>query len=226
MIRLSRGLVVLMLVGFVAAPSVRAGDEEGEARKERRERVDRERDEPGERREREHREHEERPERPERDRPARISEEAIIEFVRKHRPDAVEHLRRLRAERPEVYREELREIHEHMQEFRELREQAPDVAEALMKAEHLERESEALAEKIRDTRDPRAREEMIVRLRKTLNAVFELRLKRPELEIRHMMHEIEEIKRMIERRREARERIVERRLRELVTNEEDELGWW
>ena len=60
-----------------------------------------------------------------------------------------------------------------------------------------------------------------------LNHVFELRLREPELRVRHMEKEIAEIRQMLAQRKENRERIVEKHVKELVgPQERGNLDWW
>jgi hypothetical protein len=107
-----------------------------------------------------------------------------------------------------------------------MREIAPDVAEGLLRSHKLEHEAENLARDISHSRDKKERELLVARLREVLNQVFELRLREPELEIRMMEKEIGDIKRVIERRKENRDRIVGRRVQELIGETQEDLGWW
>ena len=173
----------------------------------------------------EHDEDDEHWEREEHDEPE-LTEPEIIAFVEQHMPHMLQRLNRLRAVEPDEYHEHLREIAHHIAGYREMQEVAPEIAKALLRSRQVEQECHALAERIHETDDERERGELTTRLRAMLEEVFDLRLKRPELQIRRMEREIEEIRAAIEKRKENREAIVERRLQEMVGREDDALGWW
>ena len=156
-----------------------------------------------------------------------LPEPEILEFIEAHMPDMLPELRELREHNPDAYHRHLRDTSERIRHFKEVRQHAPDVAEALMRSHQIERECHKLAHRLRETRDSEERKPQIAKLREMLHHVFELRLKEPELRIRHMENEIREIKVMIERRKQNQERIVEKHLKEMVgPAEEGELEWW
>lgn len=206
----------------------RGGDREHAERREREHAERREAEmhrerEQGERREMAERREREQGERRERE----VPEGRILEFVEVNMPHMLPGLRELREREPEAYRHQLREIGERIRQYDEMKQHAPDVAEALLRSHQVEHECHKLAESIRQSDNPEKRKPQIAKLGEMLNHVFELRLKEPELRIMHLEREINEIKGMIERRKENRERIVAKHLKEMVgPAEEGELEWW
>ena len=167
---------------------------------------------------------ERRPAQPQRD--AERLERDVFSFLERHLPHRVEGLREVREEEPDDYRRELNEIADQMREFEEMRKVAPAVAEALMRAECVDHACEVLAEQIMASDDVAVRDGLKQELRKKLGVVFELRMSEPQMELRMLEREMEEIRSRLERRREHREMIVEKRFEAMLQEGDDALGWW
>jgi len=212
-----RLMVWVLILGVAGAPAL--GGEREHAEREHREREHKEREHEA----REHREHEEREHHERRE---RVSEPEVLGFIEEHMPHVMAELRELRRENPKAFHRELKELTARVHHMREMKEHAPEIAEALLRSYKLEHQCHELSERIRETDDREKREGLTAELREKLNQVFELRLREPELEILHLQREIDELKSVVEKRQKNRERIVERRLRDLVGEVDEGLEWW
>jgi hypothetical protein len=112
----------------------------------------------------------------------------------------------------------LRRMPEHMRAH---------LREHLDKLERMERMARELAEKIRRTQESEAREQLVNLLRELLGKLFELREAPKRKELERLTREVERLRDILRRRAENKDKIVERRLRELVgpLGEEDVLRW-
>jgi flagellar biosynthesis chaperone FliJ len=155
-----------------------------------------------------------------------VNEMKILEFLEQNLPHMLEPLPELAQKEPEEYREQLKEISEHMHHYYEVKERSPDVADALLRSHRLEHEAEKLAHAIVEGELRGARNEALDKLRGLLNEVFELRLKEAELEVRSLEEELSHIKEIVGRRREARDQIVERHMKGLFSEFDEALEWW
>ena len=153
-------------------------------------------------------------------------EEDILEFLEENLPHLVPHLKELREEDPEAHRHELREIRHHLEAYERTREEAPEIAEAMLRAHRLEAESWELARSLTGIEDAEAREKRVDELRSLLEQIFDLRMKQPEMELRHLEDEVRKIREMVQRRHEARDRIIDRRLENLIDEADEDLEWW
>jgi len=139
-------------------------------------------------------------------------------YVDLDRLDRLEHGDREEAE------DILEELIEQAADMLELKEEEPERYREMTELRRYYSVSAELAEAIRKTNDQGESEKLTARLRKSLEAYFDLKQKLMLREIREIGYELEELKRIYQKRKEKRNRMIERRLRELVEEEED-LEW-
>jgi len=157
--------------------------------------------------------------------PRPVSDAEVHQFLKRHMPHRSEELKQLERENQEVYRHEMMMLSDQVRRYGELRQEAPDIADAFLKSHRIEHECHKLVERVHQTRDKAQRAKMLATLKTKLGEVFDLRLKEPELHIRNLEREIAEMKRLIEKRKASKEKIVARHLGEMV-GQQDDLGWW
>ena len=158
----------------------------------------------------------------ERERPA---PDEIHEFLEDKLPERAEEMARLREREPEAYRHEIMMIGEMVMRYREMMEHNPELAEAFILSHKMEAECNRLAEEIRETEDQEKQRALRSKLKLLLEKVFDLRLKEPEMHIRNLEKEVNEMKDMIERRKTNKDKIIQRRLKDM-TGERNDLDWW
>jgi hypothetical protein len=96
----------------------------------------------------------------------------------------------------------------------------PEMAALEKEDEALEEQSAALADKFRAEQDQQLREKIKEKLQKIVNDHFDLRQRKRALEIERLEQQLEELRHVVQRRDELRQTIIDRRLDELI-NEED-----
>lgn len=133
--------------------------------------------------------------------------EATRAWLREHEPET---LRRLeRAPRPEAQRM-LRDAEARMREMEAMKTRDPAAFEKMRELRRLERESQELAERVR------AGEADAAKLKETLDRLFDLREEAKARELTELKRRVAELEKQLEARKAAKERIVERRKRELL----------
>ena len=157
-----------------------------------------------------------------------FSDSEIVAHMKQYLPNRYEELKDLRRENKEEYEEQIEEHGEFMGWLKELKEIDPKRAEAMLKSEHLDDASWALAERIMDMDSGKERDAAVAKLRGMLEQIFRFRLMERAAEAAELQREIEEIKTLVERRKKNAQRIIDRQLRHMIEMDEDddELGWW
>jgi hypothetical protein len=153
------------------------------------------------------------------------SAEEIVAFAREHAPEALERLKRAKREGEESYHETLERYGDFLEEYHHLREEHPEAADRFLEAARLELRSELLAERFHDQEDEEDRRETRRELQEVLERAFHLRLEQLDREVESLEAELDHMSRMLKKRREARDRIIERRINDLLGVNEY-LEWW
>ena len=104
------------------------------------------------------------------------------------------------------------------------REHDPQMAKLLEQDSALDKEARGLAEQCRKETDKEKRAELKARLAELTEKHFELRQERRELQIAQLETELEKVRATIDKRNDARELIIRRRVSQLL-GEKDELDW-
>ena len=214
---------------------------------EARERRGREQGEEKERREREHGEERERAERREDgDRRARRREaeefrgvrgamhqalrgvpereqEHVIRFVHEHFEGELAEAEELAREEPGEAREIVTDVVHEARELLELRQEHPEAFEKAMHRMAIERRSLELAERYRASKGE-AREQLLKELRGVLSEAFSLRQAAMKGEMRELEEELDRLQTLVQKREANRDAIVERRIEELI-GEDEYLDW-
>jgi hypothetical protein len=136
----------------------------------------------------------------------------------------------LRENEPETYRRVLRAIEEgrrpeatrllteaepRMREMADLKARDPKAWERAQELRRLERESLDIADRAR-TAEPADRELAAKKLKETLDRLFDLREEAKARELEELKRRVADVEKQLEARKTAKERIVDRRKRELL----------
>jgi hypothetical protein len=139
-------------------------------------------------------------------------------WLKEHEPSTAERLNALAAERRwDEYDRTLREAWGRVSEMRELQARNPKEFERVMKVNRLEADSRRLGDELRRTpaEQKEKRQELTDGLTKVLGELFELREGARWRELEDLEARVKELRKMLGERRQNRERIIEKRLREL-----------
>lgn len=155
-----------------------------------------------------------------------ITPAAMFAFLNQHLPVLAEELELMREEEPDEYREALDESLDFVAYLQELKAESPRAFDAVIQAELLEYRGWAIAHEIGATEDPARQAELRDTLQQLLEQVFDARMIEREAEIEAMTAELDEIKGIMEQRRNRKALIVSRQLESMVEEVDESLEWW
>lgn len=158
--------------------------------------------------------------------PEDISDAEIIRWIGNHVPKIARHLAEVKREEPVEYRHELDDWKDFLFHYREVKEDSPSMAEKMVKAQQLEFESMELADKIAEQKAGPERKKLETKLRRKLEKRFSITLAERELELKMLEREISELQKILRRRKELKEQIIERHMGELLGQHDEALDWW
>jgi len=150
--------------------------------------------------------------------------EKVLDFLRQFHPELFAEAQELREQNPPEFMRLIDRMAREMQELAELRRRDPRRFELTRQDRQLERESLELAEQIRDAADPDEAAELRQRLREVLQQAFDVRMELRRLEAEEIRRKLERLEKILDARAAAKDKIVERRLRQLL-REGDEWEW-
>ncbi|MCP4349325.1 MAG: hypothetical protein GY795_27920 [Desulfobacterales bacterium] len=155
-----------------------------------------------------------------------LSEEEVLKWLKKHVPNQHSELLHLKKEEPEEYKENLIEMIEQIEYFESVRKQDSAMYERLVEAENLEFKSWELAKKIALTKNTDKKKIQIAQLETILGKLFDIRQQEKNMEIKALKKEIDEIQDLLNRRKTNKNKIIERRMKEMVSEFNEALEWW
>jgi len=150
--------------------------------------------------------------------------EEVREWLKENEPETFRRLMQFQGDgrRPEAMRI-LNEAAPRMRELSELKLRDPNAYAKLMDMRRLERESVEQAEAVRRA-TPEQRESAMAVLKETLNKLFDTREEVRARELAELKRRVEALEKAVKDRRAAKDRIVEKRRRELL-GEKSEDDW-
>ena len=150
--------------------------------------------------------------------------EEVREWLRVNEPETHRRLMQMQGDgrRPEAMRI-LNEAAPRMRELNELKLRDPNAYAKLMDMRRLERESMEQAEAVRRA-SPEQRETAMAVLKETLNKLFDVREEARARELAELKRRVEALEKSVKERHGAKDRIVEKRRRELL-GEKSEDDW-
>jgi tetratricopeptide (TPR) repeat protein len=158
----------------------------------------------------------------EEDRPP-FNPDEVREWLRENEPETARQVARLEEEgRRQDAMDLLRQAGERRREMEDVRRRDPQGFEKMASMRRMERESIELAEKVRPMPAGAERDEAVKKLNGLLGKLFDLREEARAREIVELKRRIEELEKSLSSRKAGKERIVERRRRELLGEKIDE----
>ena len=140
-------------------------------------------------------------------------EKEILSFIRTQDAGMAEHLSHAKSEKPEMYRQKLREI-SHM--YRD-----PDIREHFVKQHQAHNQVQKLAQACRRAKGPE-REAAKKELEKALGDLFDQDLAQKEIQIKKMQEQIAKVREKIAQRKAKKDAYVKKRLDKMTGDEEDD----
>ncbi|MDI6732647.1 MAG: hypothetical protein QME16_01775 [Planctomycetota bacterium] len=148
----------------------------------------------------------------------------MIDLLKQFDPERLEHLFHLMKVEPEAYIDLFKRTKEELMHLLELRKRDPERYEQVLKERTMEKEAKELAIRYRESGDKEEREKVKKEIRKQLEGLFDKREAQRETEIKRLEDELAKLKEKMKVRKANRDKIIERRQKELL-GEEDDLGW-
>ncbi len=150
--------------------------------------------------------------------------EKVYAFLKEYHPERIEKLERLKEENPEIYIRAIEDTMRDIREMEELKKNNPARFEEIMELKKSERLSWQLAGAYREEREITKKTDIQQRLRAVLNTIFEYKIKQHQKEIGLLTQEIEKLKARIQNRIQNKEKIIDKRLQEMI-GEKEEFEW-
>ncbi len=145
-------------------------------------------------------------------------------WLKDNEPETYRKLTELQASgRREEAQQILGQAAPRMRELNELKQRDPKALEKMQELRHLERESMTQAEQARSAA-PEDREAASKKLKETLSKLFDLREESRQRELTELKRRVEALEKALGERKSGKDRIVERRRRELL-GEKSEDDW-
>lgn len=159
---------------------------------------------------------------PERDGPVTREEiEEARKWLQENEPEQARMLEEILASgEPMRSSRMVREALHRKRDLEDMKQRDPEGYARLQKMRELERKSGELAEKIR--RGGHGNEELRKQLSEALGQLFDLREEMRAKELAELKRRVEELEKVLQRRKEGRGSIIERRLKELLGEKSDE----
>jgi hypothetical protein len=154
--------------------------------------------------------------------PTLVATEETKAWLRENEPETLRRWTQLQEEgRREEAMRLMSEVAPRIREFKEMKERDPKGFEKMMEMRRLERESMEQAEQARRA-PPEEREAAQKKLKETLGRLFDTREETRTRELAELKRRVEALEKAMSERKTNKERIVERRRRELMGEKLDD----
>ena len=147
-----------------------------------------------------------------------------LKILREFDPEFIERLEEVESE--ELRERMLREAVMRARELMELKKHDPHMFELTLAERKLKRRIEEVTLKYHSTDNEGYREELRRELAELLEELFDVKMKQQAHQIERLAKELEHLKKIHQKHKENRRRIIERRLEELLAEERDEDFDW
>ena len=151
-------------------------------------------------------------------------EKEILQVLEDMRPDEYARILPLKETQPVVYRQELKDLLEKHQRILMIKRHDPEQYQHLVAEHEMDTKTLQLAKEIQFLPEGSAKQEKIAELKTILYDLFEQRQFNRKQEIARLEEKLQELKTSDQQREEKKDEIVEKRLNELLNQQED-LEW-
>jgi len=155
-----------------------------------------------------------------------ISEDEVYTFLDKNIPLLSEELRETQADFPEEYEIRMLDTINGIRHYYEVKQYDPQAAENMLEVHRMEFQCGQLADRVVAEKDPVQKEQFTRELEGKLLMVFDLHLAENQQHAEMLRRELAEIETMLNQRKAVKNRIIQRRLEELIAERDETLQWW
>ncbi|MBI5397144.1 MAG: hypothetical protein HZA91_17740 [Verrucomicrobia bacterium] len=113
-------------------------------------------------------------------------------------------------------REVLRTTARQLREMKDLKERDPERFKLQMRIAELDRHSNELGQKVRNTREEEAKKQAATELKEVLNKLFDLRQEEREKNVQQIERDLKELRESLEQRKAKRDEIIQHRFDQLT----------
>ncbi len=126
---------------------------------------------------------------------------------------------------PGLFRDTLERAREVIREMEELRVRDPELFKVRLRMVEIHRAEDELVDALKDCKDEEKRKALREKLKRVVSEAFDLKMREHKRRIEALEEELRRLKEMHKRHKEHRDRIIERRVRRLLGEEDDEFDW-
>ena len=156
----------------------------------------------------------------------RPTKDEVRAFLGTTLPARLEEMKRIEKDNPAEAEEMLERWTGWLHEYRNAQAEQPARALSMLRRVQREADADALAAKIRASKDQDEQDRMTPQLRALVEELFAMQMQERADEMNRMEKELQEMKRVAEKRAANKDRIIDRRVRQLLDEGEDEeLNW-
>lgn len=153
------------------------------------------------------------------------NEGKLIEFLKKFSPEKMKHLEHLKKENKDLYLHTKKMLYHEMKELHELKERNPLKFKHIMIMRELSRESHRIAHKYNTIKNSEEKKKLKDSLYKVLNKIFNYKIEMNKQEILTLANEVKRLEKRLNKQILKKERLIKKRMQEMLHNEEDEFEW-
>ena len=155
-----------------------------------------------------------------------VNREEIYAFLKEFDPERLKKLQHLERENPELFERVLQDAQHRLMQLKELKERDPARFEQVMQEQQMERSVRELARKYRESQTSEEKETVRKQMKETLDKIFDLKESQREAEVKKLEEEVNKLKEKMKKRKTNKDKIIDRRIKILTGEEEEEdLGW-
>ncbi|MEW6027428.1 MAG: hypothetical protein AB1599_09070 [Planctomycetota bacterium] len=153
-----------------------------------------------------------------------VLDEETEKLLKELDPERLEKMKRLREMDPPAYIKLFEDTQRELMKLQEMKERDPQRYEQIIQERRMEMEIKGLAMQCRKSQDAEEKDGLKKQIKTKLEKLFDLRETQRETEIKRLEEQLTKLKEKMKTRKANRDKIIERRQKELA-GEEDDMGW-
>jgi hypothetical protein len=152
-------------------------------------------------------------------------EKEALEFLKKTAPEPmIKRVMKMQINHPLMYQRELQRAFREKRRMKSLKILDPERYKKLIRRRELTKESFELAKKYREAESEREKGAIKKQMKSTMSELFEIREEEKTKRIEELEKELAKLKKTIKKRKQNKNKIIEKRMKQLIEKEED-LEW-
>ena len=156
-----------------------------------------------------------------------VSEEQVKQFeewLKTEDPDRYKEIQEIRNINPQVYKRIVFEGVHHWRHVMMLKSKDPEAYALIKKEMDYNKKLHSLMKQYKEAQDENKKKQLKSQISEVLNQLFDVRTQNRSKEISHLEEQVNQLKKMMEKRKANKKLIVERKIQE-ITGEMDGLQW-